>query len=60
MGHAQRPPVHTCVAGHIVPVPHDGPPGHTLGITVPHATEEGAVVGHRGAHSHMNVVELQR
>ena len=42
-----------------MPVPHDGPPGHTLGMSVPHATVVGEVVGHRGAHSHTSVVALQ-
>ncbi len=57
-GQPQRPLAHTCVAGHMVPVPHAGPPGHTLGMVIPHGTAEGAVVGHRGAHSHMFVVAL--
>lgn len=56
----QRPIVQTCVGGHMVPVPHDGPPGHTLGMSVPQATVLGEVVGQRGAHSHRLVVVLQR
>ena len=31
-------------------MPHEGPPAHTLGMSVPHSTVAGLVVGHRGAH----------
>ena len=34
-----------------VPVPHEGPPGHTLGMGVPQATESGEVAGHIGMQS---------
>lgn len=49
--HTQRPPEHVWPLGQYEPVPHDGPPGHTLSRVVPHATVVSEVVGQRGAHS---------
>jgi hypothetical protein len=57
-GHWQTPATQVCVAGHIVPAPQEGPPGHTLASVVPHATDESAVAGQRGAHSHTKVTGL--
>jgi hypothetical protein len=57
-GHWQTPDTQVCVAGHIVPAPQEGPPGHTLASVVPHATDESAVAGQRGAHSHTKVTGL--
>ncbi len=37
--------------GHCVPVPHEGPPGHTLGMSVPQGTVPGVVAGHAATHS---------
>ncbi len=54
----QRPEAQVCVAGQSVPVPQIGPPGHTLGMGIPHSTVVGEVVGHRGAHSHTKVTGL--
>ncbi len=41
----------TCPLGHCVPVPQEGPPGHTLAMFCPHATCAGDWL-HRGAHTH--------
>ncbi len=39
---------------HWSPVPHDGPPGHTLGTSCPHGTALRLTpVGQRGAHTHV-------
>ena len=35
---------HTCPDGHSRPMPHEGPPGHALATSVPHATEFGSTV----------------
>lgn len=34
-----------------MPVPHEGPPGQTLGMLTPHATVSGEVAGHIGMHT---------
>lgn len=43
--------LHANPVGHRVPVPHEGPPGQTLEMVEPHATESGEVAGHIGMHS---------
>lgn len=53
--------MHALPDGQRVPVPHAGPPGHTLGTGWPHVTLASAPAGgHAGAHSHMAVSVLQR
>ena len=37
--------------GHCVPVPHDGPPGQTLGMSMPQRTVPGVTSGHAFTHS---------
>jgi hypothetical protein len=39
-------------------VPHDGPPGHTLGMLCPQATVAGLVVGQRGAQTHRPLLHV--
>ncbi len=56
--HTHTPPEHVCPDGHIVPVPHDGPPGQTLAMVVPHATVEGLVVGQRLVHTQVPPVHV--
>ena len=48
--HSQRPVValQRWPLPQSVPVPHEGPPGQTLGMSVPHATLAGVVLGQRG------------
>ena len=50
--HTQRRMVrsHDWFAAHMRPVPHEGPPAQRLGMSVPHATVFGSVVGHPGTH----------
>ncbi len=59
--HSHRPAVHAKPDGQRVPVPHEGPPSHTLGTGAPQSTPAAAVAaGHRGAHSQSRVSTLQR
>ena len=39
-------------------MPHDGPPGHTLGMLCPQATVAGLVVGQRGAQTHRPLLHV--
>ena len=42
--------------GHCVPCPHAGPPGHTLGTSMPHGTRLGSVM-HAGTHAQVPAVQ---
>ena len=53
--HTQTPRVvlqAVLAAVHRVPVPHEGPPEHTLGIVTPQSTVAGSVDGHAGTQWH--------
>lgn len=50
--HTQVPDTHDSPLGQRVPVPHEGPPGHTLGMSVPQMIVDAEVVGQRGVHAH--------
>ncbi len=51
--------LHRCPAPQRVPVPQEGEPVHTFGMSTPHGTDAGVVAGQRGAHSQAPMV-LQR
>ena len=40
-----------------MPVPHEGPPEHTLAIVTPQATVDGEVEGQAGMHTHVPPVQ---
>lgn len=54
--HSQRPLTHRCPEGQRVPVPQEGPPGHTFGTGAPQSTPSAAEAGgQRGAHTQSRI-----